>query len=165
MITYGCSLLAYSIWPVKTIKGRKKTIFQQFENIYNSYLPYFSSKINSKKKKIRGIFCSFDCEQPQPSIVFRLAARAAKRWPQNTFLLIYWNCMTNEWTGHQFCKQMILPTLGHVLAYPSNRPEMIWYLQRVPYLHSSQYPLKSKICRKRSIFWTWQGCGLNSNFA
>ena len=51
MITFSCNLLAYSVWPAKTIKGGKKTIFLQFENIYNSYLPYFSSKINSKKRK------------------------------------------------------------------------------------------------------------------
>ena len=81
------------------------------------------------------------------------------------FFWIYGNCMTNGQTGHQFCKQTILPTLWHVLAYPSTPPEMIWYLGHLPYLHRSLYPLKSKICRKRSIFQTWQGRGLNSNFA
>ena len=87
-IASNCSLPSYSVWPPKSLIGRKKQFFPQFFVIFYQYLHYYLPKINSKKKKIRRIFCLFDCKQLQPLNIFCVAARATERRPQKIFLLI-----------------------------------------------------------------------------
>ena len=77
---------SYSVWPPTSLIGRKTIFTPNFLSFFIKMSTITCPK--STLKKFHRKFCLFNCEQPQPSIVFHLAARAAKRWPQNTFLLI-----------------------------------------------------------------------------